>query len=120
MSENNISDDIIAVCATNATLKTEGVAGMVGGITNALSKNIFGKELLSKGVKVNQMDDGTVEIDVAVNVLYGCHLPSVAWDIQENVKHEVEDMTDLSVTAVNISIHGVKMQKQNQEEENDD
>ena len=111
MSDNNISDDIIAGCATNAAFKTEGVAGMVGGFTNALSKNIFGKELLSKGVKVNQRDDGTVDIDVAVNVLYGCHVPSVAWDIQENVKKEVEEMTDLTVTAVNISIHGVKMDK---------
>ena len=45
-----ISDEVIAVCAVNATLKTEGVAGLAGGISNTLSKSLLGKELLSKGV----------------------------------------------------------------------
>ena len=33
-----VSDDVLAVCAINATLKTEGVAEMAGGIKNTLSK----------------------------------------------------------------------------------
>ena len=46
-----ISDEVIAVCAANATLKTDGVAELAGGFTNTLSRNLLGKELLSKGVK---------------------------------------------------------------------
>ena len=46
-----ISDEVIAVCAANAALKTEGVVNLSGGISNALSKNFLGKELNSKGVK---------------------------------------------------------------------
>lgn len=64
-----ISDEVIAVCAVNAALKTEGVAGLAGGISNTLSKNFLGKELLSKGVKVSQ-SDGTAQIDVFINVRY--------------------------------------------------
>ena len=44
-----ISDEVIAVCAANATLKTKGVADLAGGISNALSKNFLGKELTMEG-----------------------------------------------------------------------
>ena len=103
-----ISDDVIAVCAVNATLKTEGVAGLAGGLSNTLSKNLLGKELMSKGVKVSQSDDG-VQIDVHIIVKYQVKIPAVAWDIQENVKKEVQSMTELPVTAVNIHVQGVEI-----------
>lgn len=103
-----ISDEVIAVCAVNATLKTEGVASLAGGLTNVLSKNILGKELMSKGVKVSQTDDG-VQIDVHIIVKYHVKIPAVAWDIQEKVKNEVQSMTGLSVTAVNIHVEGVEI-----------
>lgn len=34
---------------------------------------------------------------------------AVAWDIQENVKNEVQEMTELKVTAVNIHVEGVEI-----------
>ena len=101
-----ISDDVIAVCALNATLKTKGVAELSGGLTNVLSKNILGKELLAKGIKVSQGEESLV-IDISVIVDYDVKIPTVAWDIQENVKKEVESMTEIPVEAVNISVQGV-------------
>ena len=103
-----VSDEVIAVCAVNATLKTEGVAGRSGGFSNALSKNFLGKELMSKGIKVSQSDE-EVQIDVYITVKYHAKIPAVAWDIQENVKKEVQSMTGLEVTAVNIHVQGVEI-----------
>ena len=103
-----ISDEVIAVCAANATLKTKGVAELAGDITNALSKTILRKELLSKGAKVSQSDSG-VNIDIFVIVEYQINIPAVAWEIQEHVKKEVESMTGLSVEAVNIHVQGVRL-----------
>lgn len=109
-SENKvkISDEVIAVCAVNAALKTEGVSSLAGNFSNTLSRNILGKELLSKGVKVTQSDEG-VEIDVHIIVKYHVKIPAVAWDIQENVKKEVQSMTELTVKAVNIHVQGVEI-----------
>ena len=104
----NVSDEVIAVCAVNATLRTRGVAEMEGGIPNALSKNLLGRELLAKGVKVNQTEEG-VETDVFIQVEYRVGIPAVAWDIQENVKREIQSMTGLDVNAVNIHVQGVKV-----------
>ena len=112
-NENNngiirVSDEVVAVLAANATLKTKGVADLAGDFTNALSKSILGKELLSKGVKASQNEEGVI-VDVFVIVEYKMNIPSVAWDIQENVKNEITSMTGLKVNAVNINIQGVKM-----------
>ncbi len=106
-----ISDEVIAVCAINATLKTEGVADLEGGIQNTLSRNFLGKDMLSKGIKVTQADDGVV-IDVHITVKYNVKIPAVAWDIQENVKKEVQSMTEVTVKAVNIHVEGVEIPSQ--------
>ena len=100
------SDEVVAVCAVNATLKTDGVYGMAGGVYDALSKNILGRESAAKGTKVSRSGEETA-VDVSVTVDYGCNIPSVAWDIQKNVKDELKDMVEIDVTAVNIHVQGV-------------
>lgn len=116
MGAVKISDEVIAICAVNAALKTEGVAELSGGLTNTLSKNFLGKELLSKGVKISQNDDGVV-IDIYVIVKYGVKIPVVAWDIQENVKNEIETMTDRVVNGVNIHVQGVNLSEETEDDE---
>jgi len=106
-----VSDDVLAVCAINATLKTEGVAEMAGGITNIISKSIRGRELVAKGAKVIHNNDN-IEIDLHVIVSYGCKIPQVAWEIQENVKKEIRSMTNMRLNAVNIHVEGVKKDDQ--------
>ena len=63
---------------------------------------------MSKGIKVSQSDE-EVQIDVYITVKYHAKIPAVAWDIQENVKKEVQSMTGLEVTAVNIHVQGVEI-----------
>lgn len=105
-----ISDEVIAVCVLNSTLKTKGVYGLSGGLTDSLSKNLLGKDPLYKGIKINQSDDGVV-IDISVIVEYGIKIPDVAWNIQENVKKEVEEIIEMPVNAVNIHVTGVHFQE---------
>lgn len=105
-----ISDEVIAVCVLNATLKTKGVAGLSGGLTDSISKNLLGKDPLYKGIKINQAEDGIV-IDVSVIVDYGVKIPAVAWDIQENVKTEVEEIIESAVNSVNIHVTGVQFKE---------
>lgn len=108
LTDEKFSDNVLAICAINATLRTKGVLDVVGGLTDSLSENILRKETLSKGVKVNQEDEGVV-LDVYVILKYGTKIPAVAWDIQENVKKEVESMTDKKVKAVNIHVQKIQL-----------
>lgn len=103
-----VSDEVIAVCAANAAIHTEGVADLAGGISNLISKNLLGKELASKGIKATQTKDGVV-IDVNIIVKYDTRIPALAWEIQEHVRDEIITMTGLNVAAVNINVQGVEL-----------
>jgi len=106
LSPVKISDDVIAICAANATLKTVGVADLSSGFSDTLSKNLLGRDPMYTGIKVDQNDEG-ITIEVYVLVEYGTKIPEVAWDIQENVKNAINEMTELYVNAVHIHIQGV-------------
>ena len=49
-----------------------------------------------------------VTIDINVIVKYGTKIPEAAWEIQENVKKNVESMTGLSVCKVNVHVTGIE------------
>ena len=49
MTDEKFSDNVLAICAINAALRTKGVLGVVGGLTDSLSENLLKKETLSKG-----------------------------------------------------------------------
>ncbi|QAT42841.1 Asp23/Gls24 family envelope stress response protein [Aminipila luticellarii] len=111
-----ISEDVIAICVINSALATKGVAGLSGGLTDTISKNILGKEPLKKGIKISKEDD-EINIDIYVIVHYGVKIPEVAWNIQKNVKKEVENMVDIPIKAINIHVQGVHFAEQEKQEE---
>ncbi len=110
------SDEVLAVCAVNATLKTTGVFGMAGGMYDALSESILRRENAAKGTRVSRSGEETA-VDVSVIVDYGCNIPSVAWEIQENVKNELKDMVEVDVSAVNIHVQGVALDEEQTNDE---
>ncbi|MHC1722277.1 MAG: Asp23/Gls24 family envelope stress response protein [Aminipila sp.] len=114
-----ISDDVIAICVINAALNTEGVAGLSGGLTDTISRNLLGKEPLKKGIKLSKEDD-VIIIDIYVIVNYGVKIPEVAWNIQKNVKKEVESMVDIQIKTINIHVQGVHFAEQKEQETQED
>ncbi len=115
LEQTKISDSVLAVCAVNATLKIKGVAGLTGSLTDSITKNILGKESLTKGIKVNQTEHGVV-LDIYLIVKYGVKIPAVAWDVQKAVKQEIESMTARPVAKVNIHVEGVLAQEKERNE----
>ena len=108
--EENISlskEEKIIFYAANAALNTKGVADLIGGITDTISKTVLGKDTLSKGIKLTNGEEGVV-LDIYIKVNFGAKIPSVAWDLQRNVKKEVEKNTEISVKSVNIHVQGVE------------
>ena len=106
ISGEKVPHEVIAVCAMNAVRQTEGVFDMAAGLSESLSKNILGRDPLTKGIRISEEKDGLV-IDVYVNVCYNTKIPIVAWDIQENVKRKVEEITEMPIHRVNIHVQGV-------------
>ena len=109
-----ISVDVVSTIAGVATSEIEGVAGMAGTFAGGIAEMLGAKKNPSKGVKVD-MNEKNVTIDLYIVVDYGVRIPELSWEIQENVKNNVETMTGLEVLKVNIHIEGVSFDKENAE-----
>ncbi len=110
-----IADDVVAIIAGLAATEVEGVAGMSGGFAGGITE-ILGRKNLSKGVKV-EVGEKDAFIELFIIVKYGARIPDVAWNIQENVKKAVENMTGLETNKVNVHIQGVEFGSRTSEED---
>lgn len=114
-----ISTDVIATIAGMASTEINGVHCMYSSFAGGIAEMFGSKKSAGKGVKV-EMDDCGVVIDLYIVVDYGVRIPELAWEIQENVKSNVETMTGMTVDKVNIHIEGVSFEKEKNDTENDD
>ena len=110
-----ISVDVISKVASIAATEIKGVHGMSSSAIGELAGILGAKKKGSRGVKVD-LSDGTCQIDVFIIVEYGVKIPDIAWEVQESVKNNVESMTGMDVSKVNIHVEGVSFEK---EEEKD-
>lgn len=112
-----IAPEVITVIAGLATIEVEGVAGMSGGFAGDIAE-LLGRKNLSKGVKV-EVGQREAAVDVNIIVVYGHRIPTVADEIQQNVKRSIETMTGLHVVEVNVHVHDVHFKTQEKLEEVD-
>ena len=109
LGEVKIASDVVAAIAALAATEIDGVYSMAGNITNELIGKL-GMKNLSKGVKI-LMEGGIVRVDMMVVVNYGYSIPEVSGQVQERVSQQIENMTGLCVSEVNVRIAGVKLEE---------
>ena len=102
----NIADEVIAVIAGMAAAEVDGVVGMVGKLHGELVE-LLGMKNLGKGIKVRVNEKEEITLDLAVIIEFDVSVPDVTDRIQKKVKSTVENMTGLTVAAVNIKVSGV-------------
>lgn len=84
-------------------------SGIVSGIVALAISEVDGVSLLNsknKGVKLLFEKQGIVA-DISVIVDYGYNVPSLAFRIQQSIKHNVESMTKYKVDKVDVHIQDV-------------
>jgi uncharacterized alkaline shock family protein YloU len=113
LGEVHIADEVIAVIAGIATMEVEGVASMAG-TAKDIQKEIISKlgmKVLSKGVGI-KVEDDKVEADISVVLSYGKSIPEMTKAIQEKVTTEIENMTGMTVGAVNVDVVDVNLENE--------
>lgn len=104
-----ISDHAIAIMAGSAAMECYGLVGMAS--RNQLKDGLaelLGRENLSRGVEVNQKNDG-MNINLFIIVSYGTKISEVAHNIQQKVKYVFREIIGLQVAQVNIIVQGVRV-----------
>ena len=96
IGEVKIADRVVSVIA-GLSLNGNITKDLVAKLTN---------NSLSRGVKSNIVDDN-VNVDVTLNVRYGCNMKDTTAKVQEKIKTSIENMTGLNVNTVNIRIANI-------------
>ena len=101
-----ISTEVLGKIARCAALEVAGVAEVSCGSQNRKLKDFLERANVQSPVTV-EMRDGTAEITLHLVVAFGARIPSVAEKVQENVKTAVQNMTNVTVSRVDLVIAGL-------------
>ena len=101
-----ISTEVLGKIARCAALEVAGVAEVSCGSQNRKVKAFLERANVQSPVTV-EMRDGTAEITLHLVVAFGARIPSVAEKVQENVKTAVQNMTNVTVSRVDLVIAGL-------------
>ena len=105
----SITDDLIASIAGFAAVENYGIVGMNSKKASDSFVELFGKDNMRRGVKVTMVSPEVIDIDLYVTLEYGVSLPAVAQNAKSNVKYRVEEMTGLTVHAVNVHVENIRV-----------
>ncbi|MFW6111711.1 MAG: Asp23/Gls24 family envelope stress response protein [Candidatus Bipolaricaulota bacterium] len=99
IGEIEISKDVITTIAAVAALEIEGLVeqSSKSGISSVFNRGS------GKTVETD-LEDGRVKINVNIAVQYGYPVHETAQQVQDNVQKQVEDMTGLEVSEVNVDV----------------
>lgn len=100
-----ISEEVIAAIALNAAKDVDGVAGFATRAPDVHSILKTGDNPL-KSVRV-WSSENDIKLQVYLIIKDCRKIPSVAAEVQRNVKNAVQSMTGRVVSKVNISISGI-------------
>lgn len=85
-------------------------SGIVSGIVALAVGEVEGAKLLdtkNKGIKLSFEKQGIVA-DISVMVDSTCNVASLAFKIQQSIKHNVESMTEYKVAKVDVHVQDVR------------
>ena len=97
-----ISEAVIVKMANYAIAEVAGVDSL------AVRKSVFKKK--AAPIQVHLMGD-VVEITAYIIVKYGCRATTVAEQVQQTVKDQVQTMTGIAVSKVNVVVAGIAFEK---------
>jgi len=115
----SIADSVVAKIAGVAAREMSGVHAMGGGASRAMGairERMGSSASESQGVKV-EVGQRQAAVDIDVVVDYGVSIVDLSQAVRNNVIQQVERMTGLEVTEVNITVNDVWLGEDEQPEE---
>jgi uncharacterized alkaline shock family protein YloU len=103
-----ISDSAIAAIAGSTATECYGVVGMASLSAADGIADLLKRENMGKGVRV-LVYSGVLTIELGTIMEYGVSIATVASNVIDNVKFNVEKLTGMQVDKVNVTIKGIRV-----------
>ena len=104
-----ISEDVIAAIVAHAVTDVKGVVGL-STKPGADIAEFIGKKNWGKGIKIQVNADNEVSIDCNITISYGQSVVAIAKEVQVAIHTAVEELTGVTIAAVNINVCGIVRQ----------
>lgn len=102
-----VSQDVIETIACVAAKEIDGVADVMTPENN-IRGLMFTSNFTTTPVSI-KVADGVAEITISLCLDYGAKITDVCERVQKNIKENVQTMTGIMVSKVNIAVEGIKL-----------
>ena len=101
-----ISEDVIADIVAHAISEVKGVVAL-NMRTGADFVEFLGRKNWARGIKVTISQNDEIRIDCNISVRFGENVVNVSKSAQQAVINELESVTGLKITSVNMNVYGI-------------
>jgi uncharacterized alkaline shock family protein YloU len=98
----SIAEEVVSSIASIAAQEVEGLSGLKGTVADGLAALLSGEK--RRGVAAQLSADQSIRIRLKAVIQYGYPIHEVAQKVQAKVKQEIEGMTGLRVSAVDVYV----------------
>ena len=133
LGEIKIHENVIANLVAMATRKVPGVSRLAGStVVDAIASIVGSRRMQARAITVGIAGDNCVTIDLKLNILIGFRLPEVEWvqdtnrlpdvvqAVQRAVIDNIESVTGMTVTRVNVAVQDIDEQPEDETDSEDD
>ena len=121
LGELKIHENVISSLVRRATLAQEGVSRLSGNnFVDTIGEIVGSRRIQDRAIMVKFNDDNRVELEIKVVLKFGYVVPEVASAIQKCVITDVENITGMTVVAVNVTVQDVEDEYIDDDEEEAD
>ena len=100
-----LAPEVLEVIIGIATSEVPGGIATQGNFASGVAEKL-GKVMYGKGVKTEWADEG-LKIDVYCIIEYGHSIPTIAVEIQKEIRQTIFHMTSLTTHEVNVHVTGI-------------
>ena len=110
MGEVKIHENVISALVRQAVSAVDGVMRLAGStLMDNIAEIVGSRRMQDRAISVNIEDGGRVSLDIKVNLKFGYKIPVVTTAIQKAVIENVEQVTGMVVTRVNVIVQELEM-----------
>jgi uncharacterized alkaline shock family protein YloU len=103
-----IHENVISSIVRKAALSIPGITRLAGSsFVDNIAEIVGSRKMHDRAIAIN-MEDDKVSIEIKVNIQFGFKVPELASAVQSAVVEQVEGVTGMTVTGVNVIVQEIE------------
>lgn len=120
LGDLKIHENVISSIVRRAVLAQEGVSRLSGNnFVDTIGEIVGSRRIQDRAILVKLCDDNRIELEIKVVIKFGFVVPEVAAAIQKSVITDVENVTGMTVVAVNVTVQDIEDEYVEDDDEED-